>query len=97
MVTMTNNMIITDDVQKRFFTAIEYFTETKKLAGLQTFCRDYKLNRPRYSRVKNKVMSPETSAETMYRTIDIVALVIICRDFNISSDWLLLGKGKMFR
>lgn len=94
---MINNMIITDDVQRRFFTAIEYFKETKKLAGLQTFCKEYKLNRPRYSRVKNKIMSPETSAETMYRTIDIVALVYICRDYNISTDWLLLGKGKMLK
>ena len=29
--------------------------------------------------------------------IDIDALTRICEDFNVSADWLLTGRGKMFK
>ena len=30
-----------------------------------------------------------------YKIIDIDALSSICRDFGVSADWLLTGRGKM--
>jgi hypothetical protein len=32
-----------------------------------------------------------------YKTIDLDALAAICTDFEVSAEWLLLGRGKMLK
>lgn len=83
-------------IQSRFFKAIELLIESGKLAGLQTFCNDHGLHRPKYSNLRSSEINSELNAPG-YKFIDIDALAYLASDFGVSSDWLLLGKGSMFK
>ena len=76
------------DVTRRFFEAIDMLKARKIIRGLQTFTNAHGINRWNLNTVKSNpdrsVLKPEW----------IVYLVI---DYNISAEWILLGKGKMFK
>lgn len=82
-------------IQERFFQALDTLIESKELPGLKTFCTDNNLNRTKYSRIKNALGKP--IEESTYKMIDIDALAAICKDFGVSPEWLLLGRGKMLK
>lgn len=75
-------------VTNRFFEAIDMLKAQKKIRGLQTFTRQYDINRWNLNTVKlnpdKSVLKPEW-------------IVYLVRDFNISSEWILLGKGNMIK
>ena len=74
-------------VTNRFFEAIDMLKAQKKIRGLQTFTRQYDINRWNLNTVKQNpdksVLKPEW-------------IVYLVRDFNISAEWILLGRGGMF-
>lgn len=82
-------------IQARFFEALDLAISLGKINGLKGFCDDHKLNRTKYSRIKNDLNKP--LSEMKYKMIDIDALAGICTDFGVSADWLLLGRGKMLK
>lgn len=84
------------EIQQRFFQAIDLLISSDKIKSLQAFCTDYGLHRPKYSNLRTRTNDP-TKPGTGYKFIDIDALAYLAKDFGISSDWLLLGKGGMFR
>lgn len=85
-------------IQTRFFQAIELLIESGKLSGLQPFCNEYGLHRPKYSNLRSAEVNPSLNVNLAgYKCIDIDALAYLAADFGISSDWLLLGRGPMFR
>lgn len=84
-------------IQRRFFEALDVVIGTGQCGGLQTFCKEHNLNRVKYSNIRTEMRKPDEAKPTNYKVIDLDALAYLCKDFNISSDWLLLGKGKMFR
>lgn len=81
------------DIQKRFFEAISRAKELGKTTGLKSFCEAHNLNLVKYYRIKGDLGKPID--EMHYKSIDIDALAYACRDFGISPDWMLLGKGKL--
>jgi len=83
-------------IQARFFEALEMLIESNELSGLKAFCDTYELHRPKYSNIRT-YLRDKNKPGTGYKLIDIDALAYLVRDFNVSSDWLLLGKGGMFR
>lgn len=83
-------------IQARFFEAIEMLIDSGKIRGLQTFCTKYDLHRPKYSNLRNHLNDSE-SWGTGYKFIDLDALHYLVVDFGVSSDWLLAGKGGMFK
>lgn len=76
------------EVTKRFFEAIDMLKAQKVIRGLQTFTREHDINYWNITTVKNQpevsVLKPEW-------------IVYIVRDFGISADWILLGRGGMFK
>lgn len=78
------------EIQERFFLALDTVIKLSKIDCLSSFCRRNSLNRVKYSRMRNSA-----THESNYKLIDIDALSAICRDFNVSPEWLLLGQGKM--
>lgn len=84
------------DVQKRFFEALEILIESGKIRGLQTFCVEYGLHRPKYSNLRT-YMKDNSKPGTGYKFIDLDALSYIVQDYKVSADWLLTGKGGMFQ
>lgn len=75
-------------VTQRFFEVIDALKASKKIRGLQTFTREYNINRWNLCTVKKhpevSVLKPEW-------------IVYLVRDYGVSSEWILLGKGSMFR
>jgi hypothetical protein len=80
--------------QKRFFEALEKAIQDNAITGLQGFCKDYQLNRVKYQRIRTSLQNPDASQ--MYKIIDLDALLYICKDYNVSPEWLLLGRGEMY-
>lgn len=75
-------------VTKRFFEAIDMLKAQKTIRGLQTFTTAYGINRWNLNTVKAQpevsVLKPEW-------------IVYLVRDYNISAEWILTGKGGMMR
>lgn len=74
-------------VTRRFFEAIDMLKVQKRIRGLQKFTRAYNINHWDLNTVKSNpdrsVLKPEW-------------IVYLIRDYNISAEWILLGKGNMF-
>lgn len=85
-------------IQRRFFEALDVVIGTGQCGGLQTFCKEHDLNRVKYSNIRTELRKPADEAKpTNYKVIDLDALMYLCKDFNVSADWLLLNKGTMFK
>lgn len=85
----------TTAIQERFFRAINALIESGKLAGMKTFCGEYGLHKAKYTNLRNAILAPKR--ETKYRLIDIEALHYLVKDYNVNANWLLTGRGSMFR
>lgn len=83
------------EIQRRFFEALELMIASGKIKGLKTFCTNHGFNRTKYSRIKNALDMP--IEEMTYKAIDLDALSVLCSDFPINAEWLLLGRGKMLK
>lgn len=85
-------------IQRRFFEVLDAVIGTGQCGGLQTFCKEHDLNRVKYSNIRTEMRKPSDEAKpTNYKVIDLDALTYLCKDYNVSPDWLLLGKGGMFK
>lgn len=75
------------EISNRFFEAIATLKAQKRIRGLQTFTRRYGLNRWNVNQVKfhpnRSVLKPEW-------------IVYLSRDYGVSVEWIVLGKGRMF-
>lgn len=76
------------EITKRFFQAIDMLKAQKQIRGLQTFTKQYGLNRWNLNMVKwepeQRVLKPELIA-------------YLCKDYGVSPEWILFGKGGMFK
>lgn len=75
------------EITQRFFKAIEVMRLMKQIRGLQTFTRRYGLNRWNLVTVRDEPESHFLKPEL---------LAYIVRDYGVSAEWLLLGKGEIF-
>lgn len=76
------------EITKRFFEAIDVLKAHKEIRGLQTFTRIYDIHRWNMRVVK---LHPETSV------LKPEWIAYLVRDFGISAEWIILGKGEMFK
>ena len=82
---MLNISETSESINKRFFQAIDFLRKENRLKGLETFAKKYAQTRGNLHTIKTR------------RTglIKAECLAYLCRDFGISAEWLLLGKGDM--
>lgn len=73
-------------IVNRFFFALRLLIQTKKIRGIQTFTNAYNIDRRNFLFVEKNPQSKQFEVEW---------LSYICRDYNVSPNWLLLGKGEM--
>jgi len=81
------------EIQKRFFHALGMAIQDGVISGVQGFCKEHNLNRVKYQRIKTALQDP--NAGQLYKIIDLDSLMYICKDYNVSPEWLLLGRGEM--
>ena len=84
-------------IQTRFFEALDLLIRTGQITGVRQFCEKHGLNRVKYLNIRKSIRNPEIQNTIHYKVIDLDALAYLCQDYHISSDWLLLGKGEMFK
>ena len=71
----------------RFYEVIEILKQTKQIRGVKTFTDLYGINR------WNFITVSKTPESDMFQLNWIEHLV---RDFNVSADWIMTGRGEMF-
>lgn len=89
-------------IQKRFFDALDILISTGQVNGLKGFCEESGTNRCKYSKIRSSLNNPESASAndtqtSNYRFIDIEAVAYLCENFRVNPEWLLLGRGKMFK
>lgn len=75
----------TKELTERFFSALNTLSQQKVIRGKATFVKKYGLDLRNFYKVReNKIsLKPEW-------------LVYLVRDYNVSAEWLMLGRGGMF-
>jgi len=76
------------DTMQRFFEALDVIVNTDKIRGIQTFCNTYGIDK------RHLYVQREDNGKGYF---EIYWLIPLIKDFNVSSEWLLLGKGRMFK
>lgn len=76
------------DINKRFFEALQMLKEMRVIRGLQTFTREYGINRWNLITAREK---PDISV------IKQEWLSYLVTGYGVSADWLLTGHGTMFK
>jgi len=74
-------------IVNRFFQAIETLIENRIIKGKQPFCLKYNINR------RNLWQLDKDRTKNIFQ---VSWLSILVCDFNVSSEWLLTGRGDMF-
>lgn len=80
----------TEDSQKiikRFFEVIYALKEQKVIRGKQTFTNKYNINRWNFNTLEKNHASDIFQIEWLTHLVN---------DFDVSSQWLIIGKGEMF-
>ena len=74
------------ELTRRFFRALDTLRERGDIRGVNTFVNRYNIESKSLRRSKDHVsrIKPDW-------------LIFLCRDYGISTQWLLLGQGRMFR
>jgi len=75
----------TIELTDRFFSALKALSQQKVIRGKATFVKKYGLDLRNFYKVQEHQIriKPEW-------------LVYLVRDYNVSAEWLILGKGGMF-
>ena len=76
------------NITRRFFLALETLQVKKELRGLKSFTDRYGLN---YWNISTLRKEPEK------RILKAEWLTYLVSDYNISAEWLLTGRGSMFK
>jgi hypothetical protein len=79
---------VAEKIQSRFFKALNTLIRQEKIHTLNSFCLKYGLHKSKYYELRDG---------GHYKFIDIDALNYLVKDYGVSADWLITGKGKMFR
>lgn len=76
------------EIIARFFQTIDFLISAKQIRGKATYCRNYNIDRRHFvAQSKNHFLG-------YFQTSWLLGLI---KDYNISADWLLTGKGDMFK
>lgn len=90
---------ITEGINRRFFIAIEALVSLGRVSALESFCKEAGLSPSRYreTRLTYGVTPNPCSKPSRYKTIEFEALYSLINNYGISAEWLLVGRGKMFK
>lgn len=73
---------------ERFYEALDVCIQLKKIRGVQTFTRAHEINRWNFNTVR---ANPESDM------FQLVWISYLCKDFDVSIEWIMTGNGQMFK
>ena len=76
------------DINKRFFLALDTLKHDKKIRGIQSFTKEFGINRWNLITVKK---------ESTSRFVKTEWLNYLVSHYNISAEWLLTGRGNLYK
>jgi hypothetical protein len=90
---------VMDGINRRFFTAVDALVTMGRVNSLEALCKEFDLHPPRYRemRLTYGVTPNPNSKPSRYINLEIDAIYHLCDKYSVSSEWLILGRGKMFR
>lgn len=75
-------------IMQRFFQAIDAIVEAKVVRGVQTYCNEAEIDK-RHLYAQKKDLNKGF--------FEVQWILPLIKTYNVSSDWLLFGKGAMFK
>lgn len=72
----------------RFYVALDMIIAQKKIRGIKTYCSEYNIDR------RHLYAQREDKNKGFFEVYWLIPLI---KDFGVSSEWLLLGRGGMFK
>jgi len=75
------------EIIERFYEAIDEIITMRKIRGVQTFCNLYDIDK------RNFYAQRKDMSRGWFKVSWLHPLV---KEYNVSADWLLTGRGKMF-
>ncbi len=72
----------------RFYKALDAIIAMGKIRGVATFCRLYDIDRRNFYAQRKDLSRGWFEASWLYHMV---------KDYGVSADWLLTGRGKMFK
>ncbi|MDR1652879.1 MAG: hypothetical protein LBS01_04405 [Prevotellaceae bacterium] len=90
---------IADSINRRFFVAVDYLVTMGRVHSLEVLCEKLGLHSPRYRemRLTYGITPNPKSKPSRYKNIEMDAIYFLCIEYSISAEWLMLGRGKMFK
>lgn len=75
-------------ILERFYSALDAIIAKGEIRGIATFCRLYDIDRRNFYTQRNDLNR---------NIFQISWLQIMVKDFGVNAEWLLTGKGRMFK
>ncbi|MDR1459695.1 MAG: hypothetical protein LBI60_05730 [Bacteroidales bacterium] len=90
---------VMEGINRRFFAAVDALINLGRLKSLEALCKEFDLHPPRYRemRLTYGVTPNPNSKPSRYVNLEIDAIYQLCYKYQVSPEWLLLGRGKMFK
>ena len=81
------NITVSKQIMERFYSALDAIIESKKIRGVNTYCRLYEIDR------RNFIAQRKDLDRGWFQVSWLQPMV---REYGVSARWLLTGAGKMF-
>lgn len=81
------NTIVSKQIMERFYSALDAIIESKKIRGVNTYCRLYEIDR------RNFIAQRKDLDRGWFQVSWLQPMV---REYGVSARWLLTGFGRMF-
>lgn len=81
------NTAVSKQIMERFYSALDAIIESKKIRGVNTYCRLYEIDR------RNFIAQRKDLDRGWFQVSWLQPMV---REYGVSARWLLTGFGRMF-